>query len=68
MVKYGMTPMQAVQSATIRAAELIGKSNDVGSIAPGHYADLVAVAGDPIKNIRVLEDVAAVMKGGMIVK
>ena len=58
MVRYGMTPMQAIQSATIRAAELLGKENELGSIAPGRFADLVAVAGDPLFNIRVLENVA----------
>lgn len=68
MVRYGMTPMQAIQSATIRAAELLGKENELGSIAPGQFADMVAVAGDPLTDIRVLENVAHVMKGGEIVK
>lgn len=68
MVKYGMTPMQAIQSATIRAAELMGKDAQVGSIAPGHYADLVAVKADPIADIRSLEHVDHVMKGGEIVR
>jgi imidazolonepropionase-like amidohydrolase len=66
MVRYGMTPMQAIQSATIRAAELLGEENDLGSIAPGRFADLVAVEGDPMKDVRVLENVAHVMKGGEI--
>jgi imidazolonepropionase-like amidohydrolase len=68
MVRYGMTPMQAIQSATIRAAELLGKENELGSIVPGRVADLVAVEGDPLANIRVLENVAHVMKGGAIIK
>lgn len=64
MVRYGMTPMQAIRSATVDAAELLGWSNDVGAIAPGRYADLVAVRGDALADIRVLEHVAAVIKGG----
>jgi imidazolonepropionase-like amidohydrolase len=68
MVRYGMTPMQAIQSATIRAAELLGREADLGSIAPGRFADLVAVSGDPIDNIRLLETVDHVMKGGAIVR
>jgi imidazolonepropionase-like amidohydrolase len=63
-----MTPMQAIQSATIRAAELLGKDSELGSIAPGRFADLVAVNGDPLKDIRVLENVAHVMKGGNTVR
>jgi imidazolonepropionase-like amidohydrolase len=63
-----MTPMQAIQSATIRAAELLGREADLGSIAPGRFADLVAVSGDPIDNIRLLETVDHVMKGGAIVR
>jgi imidazolonepropionase-like amidohydrolase len=68
MVKYGMTPMQAIQSATIRAAELLGKEDQLGSISAGHYADFVAVKGDPIKDIRILENVTHVMKGGIIIR
>jgi imidazolonepropionase-like amidohydrolase len=68
MVKYGMTPMQAVQSATIRAAELLGKADDLGSIAPGRFADLIAVIGDPMADIRALETVSHVMKSGEQVK
>ena len=52
MVRYGMTPMQAIQSATIRAAELLGKEGELGSIAPGRFADLVAVEGDPLTDVR----------------
>ncbi len=68
MVKYGMTPMQAIQSATTNAADLLGHSNEIGSIKPGKYADLVAVGGDPMKDISVLESVEFVMKEGKIYK
>jgi len=68
MVRYGMTPMQAIQSATIRAAELLGKDDALGSIAPGRFADLVAVNGDPLSDIRVLENVTHVMQGGNTVR
>ena len=68
MVRYGMTPMQAIQSATIRAAELLGKDDELGSIAPGRFADLVAVAGNPLDDITALENVAHVMKGGNTVR
>jgi len=68
MVRHGMTPMQAIQSATIRAAELLGKDDALGSIAPGRLADLVAVDGDPLQDIRVLENVAHVMQGGNTVR
>lgn len=68
MVRFGMTPMQAIQAATIRGAELLRWEKDVGAAAPGRYADLVAVAGDPLADIRVLENVAAVMKGGALVR
>ena len=68
MVRYGMTPMQAIQAATISAADLLGWSDRVGRIAPGYYADLIAVAGDPIADVSVLENVAFVMKGGVVYK
>ncbi len=68
MVRHGMTPMQAVRSATIVSAELLRASDDLGSVEPGKFADLVAVAGDPLDDISVLEDVAFVMKGGEVVK
>jgi imidazolonepropionase-like amidohydrolase len=68
MVKYGLTPAQAIRSATADAAELIGRSKDVGRLAPGLYADLIAVAADPLDDIRALETVSFVMKGGVVVK
>jgi len=66
MVKYGMTPMQAIQSATSNAADLLGKSNLLGSLQPGKYADMIAVPGDPLENIRLLENVKFVMKEGKV--
>jgi imidazolonepropionase-like amidohydrolase len=68
MVEWGMTPMQAIQSATTRAADLLGWPDRVGSITPGHYADIVAVNGNPLTNISELERVSFVMKGGKIYK
>lgn len=67
MVEYGMTPMQAIQSATIEAARLLGRDWQIGTIAPGRYADLIAVKGDPLQDITVLEKVLLVMKGGALV-
>lgn len=68
MVKYGMTPAQAIRAATLNAADLIGRSSDVGTIEPGKYADIIAVQADPLKDVRVLEHVDFVMKGGMVYK
>lgn len=68
MVRYGMTPMQAIQSATTSAAELMGWSKDVGALSPGHYADMIAVPGDPLADIAALTRVAHVMKGGEVVR
>jgi imidazolonepropionase-like amidohydrolase len=68
MVRYGMTPMQAIQAATVNAADLIGHSELFGSITAGKSADIIAVMGDPLADIRVLEHVAFVMKEGMIFK
>jgi imidazolonepropionase-like amidohydrolase len=68
MVKYGMTPMQAIQAATSNAADLLGHSNEVGSIRPGKYADIIAVTGDPLTDIRLLETVQFIMKDGKIYK
>jgi len=68
MVKFGMTPMQAIQSATSNAADLLGHANELGSIKPGKYADIVAVSGDPLQNISLLENVEFVMKDGKVYK
>jgi imidazolonepropionase-like amidohydrolase len=66
MVQWGMTPMQAIQSATMNAADLLGWSDRVGSIQVGRFADLVAVDGDPLRDITELERVKFVMKGGTV--
>jgi imidazolonepropionase-like amidohydrolase len=68
MVKYGMTPMQAIQSATHNAADLLGKSEILGSIKPGKYADIIAVSSDPLADIHILEHVSFVMKEGTVYK
>jgi imidazolonepropionase-like amidohydrolase len=68
MVKWGMTPMQAIQAATANAAEALGRQADVGAIAVGRYGDLIAVAGDPLADVARLQSVAFVMKGGDVVK
>jgi imidazolonepropionase-like amidohydrolase len=66
MVRYGMTPMQAIQAATTSAADLLGHSNELGLIKPHKYADIIAVSGDPLKDISVLEQVQFVMKDGVV--
>jgi imidazolonepropionase-like amidohydrolase len=67
-VKVGMTPEEALKTATVNAAELLGESQTLGSIRPGQYADLVAIEGDPLSNIQVVIDkVKGVMKGGLVV-
>lgn len=68
MVRYGMTPLQAIRSATIEAAKLIGHADELGSLAPGKYADLIAVTGDPLADVRALETVAHVIKGGALIR
>jgi imidazolonepropionase-like amidohydrolase len=68
MVRGGMTPLQAIQSATTVAAELLGQADHLGSLQPGRYADLIAVEADPLKEISALEDVKFVMKGGVVYK
>jgi imidazolonepropionase-like amidohydrolase len=68
MVEWGMTPMQAIQAATINAADLLGWSDRVGQVAQGFYADLVAVEGDPLRDVTVLERPSFVMKGGTVYK
>ena len=66
MVRYGMTPMQAIQSATTVAADLLERANDFGAIEAGKYADIIAVSGDPLTTIAELERVRFVMKGGEV--
>jgi len=68
MVRYGMTPMQAIQSATTEAARALGKEGQMGTLAPGAFGDLIAVKGDPLSDIRTLEHVAGVMKEGRPVR
>ena len=67
-VRFGMTPAQAIRSATSVAADLLGRAQDLGTLQAGRYADLIAVRGDPLTDVRVLESVPFVMKGGKIVK
>jgi imidazolonepropionase-like amidohydrolase len=67
MVQWGMTPIQAIRAATTSASEALGRP-DVGSIAPGVYGDIIAVRGDPLQNVALLEHVDAVIKGGELVK
>jgi imidazolonepropionase-like amidohydrolase len=68
MVRYGMSPMQAIQAATSEAARALGKEGEVGAVSAGAYGDLVAVSGDPLSDIRTLEQVAGVMKEGRLVR
>lgn len=68
MVKFGMTPMQALQGGSINAAKLLKKEADIGSIQEGRYADIIAVKGNPLDNISLLENVNFVMKGGDVIK
>jgi imidazolonepropionase-like amidohydrolase len=65
-VNYGMTPMQAIRTGTSAAAELLGWSDKMGTIAPGHWADLIAVSGDPLKDITELQRITFVMKSGVV--
>jgi imidazolonepropionase-like amidohydrolase len=68
MVQNGMTAMQAIQAATVADADLLGISDKLGSIKRGKLADLIAVRGDPLTNVKLLEDVRFVMKEGEIYK
>jgi imidazolonepropionase-like amidohydrolase len=68
MVKYGLTPLQAIQTATTTAAELLQQDGKIGVIAPGGYADIIDVKGSPLSNIQLLEQVQWVMKDGKIWK
>ena len=67
-VRYGQTPMEAIRSATVSASDLIGRDNGAGSLEPGRWADLIAVKGDPLADVRALESVAFVMKEGKVYK
>ena len=62
-----MTPLDAIRAATRNAAEALGRTGDVGAIAPGRFADLVAVTGDPLRDVTVLERPAGVVKGGRLI-
>jgi imidazolonepropionase-like amidohydrolase len=68
MTKRGLTPLEAIQASTINAAELLSWPDKVGALEPGHYGDVIAVDGDPLKDITVLQHVKFVMKGGEVVK
>jgi len=67
-VDYGMSPMEAIRTATVTPAEMLGWSDRIGAIEPGKFADIVAVAGDPLANIAELQNVRFVMKGGVVYK
>jgi imidazolonepropionase-like amidohydrolase len=68
MTRYGMSPLDAIHSATINAADLMGWSDQIGAIEPGKFADIIAVNGDPLADIKLLEQVKFVMKGGQVVR
>jgi imidazolonepropionase-like amidohydrolase len=68
MVEWGMKPIDAIQAATVNAADLIGWADKVGAIEKGHFADIVAIQGDPLANVKLLENVQFVMKNGDVVK
>ena len=68
MVQWGMTPMQAIQAATVNAGEALGRAKDVGAIAVGRYADIIAVAGDPLADVKLLQKISVVIKGGVVEK
>ncbi len=68
MVQWGMTPLQAIQAATVTAADALGRAGDVGAIEVGRYGDLIGVVGDPLADVTRLQSVAFVMKGGVVYK
>jgi imidazolonepropionase-like amidohydrolase len=68
MVRYGMSPAEAIQAATWNAAQALGRETDVGAVAVGRYGDLIAVAGDPLADVSTLQTIAVVVKGGEVVK
>ena len=67
-VKAGMTPLQALRTATVNSAQMIGMETDLGTLEPGKYADVIAIAADPLKNIGALRTIGLVMKGGTVVR
>ena len=68
LIQFGLTPMEAIRAATSRAAELLDEKSELGVVAPGAYADIIAVSGDPVKNMKELDNVRFVMKGGNVFK
>jgi len=68
MVTWGMTPAQALRAATIRGAELMQMQNDIGTIEEGRYADIIAIRGNPLSDISVMQKITFVMKGGVVFK
>ena len=68
MVEWGMTPLEAIQAATVNAGQALGRPGDVGALTPGHYGDIVAVAGDPLADVTVLQSPKVVIKGGVVAK
>jgi imidazolonepropionase-like amidohydrolase len=68
MVKWGMTPAEAIEAATARAAELLDMQDKIGTVEAGKFADIVAVPGDPLADVTLLEKVDFVMKGGVVYK
>lgn len=68
MVEWGMTPLQAIQAATVNAAQALGRTSDVGAIEVGRYGDLIAVKGNPLADVKLLRSVDFVMKGGEVFK
>jgi len=68
MVEMGLSPLQAIQAATVNGADLVGWSDKVGAIEAGKWADIIAVDGDPLRDVTTLEHVKFVMKGGEVIK
>ena len=68
MVTFGMTPMEAMRAATIEGAKLLKQTDNLGSLRPGRYADIIAIRGNPIEDITLMEHVSFVMKGGIVYK
>ena len=66
MVKYGMTPLAALQAGTLNGAKVLGWDGQIGALKPGYFADVIAVPGDPLADISVLSKVSFVMKGGIV--